>query len=289
MKRRSDALRIVVAILATVAFLWFVSTEEQQRQYLVWLGLAESPVRQTPSIPAGWDPVFEFAVASPTHVAVPHLLTGGRRFSTISHDAVGSPCIAAGVVNPTLSSKHQIYRWVDEAGRSSFSDKPPQARQSEIVGQTADGGVGMFSAGYKYLGETPPLGFQRELERNIDGVFRFFERELDLKDVAPLHVNITIIEGKRRFTSYRKKQAPRLATTSGYYSFANNEAVVRWVDHARTLAVARHEISHLALGNWVGITPLWFNEGMAEFLERLEFQQNFARADAFSERIETLR
>ncbi|MGB5831633.1 MAG: DUF1570 domain-containing protein, partial [Thiohalocapsa sp.] len=42
-------------------------------------------------------------------------------------------------------------------------------------------------------------------------------------------------------------------------------------------------------GNWVGITPLWFNEGMAEFLERLEFQQNFARADAFSERIETLR
>lgn len=147
----------------------------------------------------------------------------------------------------------------------------------------------MFSADYQYLGKAPPADFQRALERNIDGVFRFFDRDLGLREVAPLHINITIIEGTRRFTRYRAKKAVGLATTSGYYSFANNEAVVRWADHTRTLAVARHEMSHLAMGNWVGLTPLWFNEGMAEFMESLEFQQNYARAEAFSERVKVLR
>ena len=80
-----------------------------------------------------------------------------------------------------------------------------------------------------------------------------------------------------------------MATTAGYYSFPENEAVVRWAGQQRTLAAARHEITHLALGNWLGSTPLWFNEGMAEIMEQLEFQQSYARAEAPLSRVQHLR
>ncbi len=147
----------------------------------------------------------------------------------------------------------------------------------------------MFSADYKYLGKPPQTEFQRALERNIDGVFRMFSTELQLRTVEPLHVNITVIDGIARFTQYRNKKTSGLATTAGYYSFSENEAVVRWAGQQRTLAVARHEITHLALGNWLGSIPLWFNEGMAEVMEQLEFQQSYARAEAPLSRVQHLR
>ncbi len=49
---------------------------------------------------------------------------------------------------------------------------------------------------------------------------------------------------------------------------------------AVTMVVTRHEITHLALCNWLGDTPLWLNEGLAEFSERLQFQQSYATAPA---------
>ena len=289
MKHRSDALRFLLALLTTLAFVWFVSTKEQQHQYLSWLGIADSTARDHSTVGNTSIPKYTLGFRSPGPTGSERSGTRSSNFSPIDHGSVGSPCISDGVAHPTRSSKDQIYRWVDGEGRTHFSDKPPDEQQSKVVGYTADGGVGMFSADYKYLGKKPPVDFQRSLERNIDGVFRMFDRALHLKDVAPLHVNITIIDGKQRFVRYRNKRTSSLATTSGYYSFSDNEAVVRWIDHARTLAVARHEISHLALGNWVGLTPPWFNEGLAEFMERLEFQQNYARAEAFNERIEALR
>jgi hypothetical protein len=147
----------------------------------------------------------------------------------------------------------------------------------------------MFSADFTYLGKQPPADFRAALEKNVDGVFRMFSTELGLRAAEPLHVNITVIDGESRFARCRNQKAPGAATNSGYYSFAENEAVVRWAGSERTLAVARHEISHLALGNWLGIIPLWFNEGMAEVMEQLEFRQSYARAEAPLSRVQHLR
>ena len=44
------------------------------------------------------------------------------------------------------------------------------------------------------------------------------------------------------------------------------------------MRVVRHEIAHLALGNWLGNTPLWLNEGLAEVVERLRFELSSATA-----------
>ncbi len=285
MQRRTDASRSLLALLLSIVFVWLVSNQEQRQQALSWLGIASAtPVRASLDNNKPFVPRIAPELMTPAGLS-----TRSLSFASLVHGAIGNPCIEEGAANPTQASISRIYSWVDSQGRTNFSDVPPDDKQATVVGATADGGVSMFSADYKYLGKQPPVDFRAALERNVDGVFRMFSTELGLRSTEPLHVNITIIDGESRFARYRNQKAPGAATNSGYYSFAENEAVVRWAGSERTLAVARHEISHLALGNWLGVTPLWLNEGMAEVMEQLEFRQSYARAEAPLLRVQHLR
>ncbi len=89
---------------------------------------------------------------------------------------------------------------------------------------------------------------------------------------------MTIAGAGRAFQRYLKGSNLG-ADTAGLYRFQGNLAVVSWAGDARTRAVARHEIAHLALGNWLGNTPLWLNEGIAELVEQMHFQQSWASAE----------
>ncbi len=285
MQRRTDASRSLLALLLSIVFVWLVSNQEQRQQARSWLGIAgATPVR------ASLDHNKPFVPRIAPELMPPAALsTRGVSIASLVHSAIGNPCIGEGAANPTHASNSRIDSWVDSQGRTNFSDVPPDDRQATVIGATADGGVSMFSADFNYLGKQPPADFRAALERNVDGVFRMFSTELGLRAAEPLHVNITVIDGESRFARCRNQKAPGAATNSGYYSFAENEAVVRWAGSERTLAVARHEVSHLALGNWLGGIPLWFNEGMTEVMEQLEFRQSYARAEAPLLRVQYVR
>ncbi|WP_373509168.1 hypothetical protein [Thiocapsa sp.] len=137
-----------------------------------------------------------------------------------------------------------------------FSDRKPSVPDARVVGHTAEGGVGMFSTDYRFFGARRDSGFDSAVSANIDGVFRFLAKGLDLEGVEPLHVRLTVIDGERRFIAYRDRRTSTLTTTSGFYAFDGNEAVVRWMGQETTMRVVRHEIAHLALGNWLGDIPV---------------------------------
>jgi hypothetical protein len=198
----------------------------------------------------------------------------------VSASALGSPCAAGAPANPSRAARREVYRWTDSDGRVHFADHAPAGLPVETVGETASTGVGGFSLDYRYLGGEPPAELNLALGANIDGVLRIVARELGIANARPVHVKLTIIEGDAQFAAYSERFAKGLSTMGGFYSFNGNEAVVRWTGLAQTLTAARHEIGHLALGNWVGLTPLWLNEGLAQVVERLEFRQSFARAEA---------
>lgn len=96
--------------------------------------------------------------------------------------------------------------------------------------------------------------------------------------VQPLQVRLTVIDGERRFIDYLDPTTHQFTTTSGSCSCDGNEAQAHWMGPAVTMAVARHEITHLALGNWRADPPRWLNEGVAESIERLQFQGSDATA-----------
>lgn len=143
-----------------------------------------------------------------------------------------------------------------------------------------DTGVGRFSAEFDYQGLVPPSAFQQQLEIDVDGVFHFLADDLGLRGVQPVHVRLSIIDGHSRFAATAAGTGLAAEMLSGFYRFSDNQAVVRWQGEERTRSVARHEIAHLALGNWLGNVPLWLNEGLAELVERMEFRQSFATTRA---------
>jgi hypothetical protein len=304
-------LRITALVLAVCALVWALSTDEQRRRLLVQFGIARSvaeaeragfslivagreiellaPLPRPPS-PApeqpgpGWSPQARDRPAPGTGVALPRPAPSAGH--GIGHGS--DPCAVGVARNPSrLRAATPVHRYVDADGRVVFSDRAPSGIDVEQVQFGGDAGVGRFSAEYDYEGLTPPLGFQGQLEIDLDGVFHFLADDLGLRDVEPVHLRLRIIDGSARFA--RLAQGTGLSTNSGFYRHRDNLAVVRWMGDETTRAVARHEIAHLALGNWLGRTPLWLNEGLAEVAERMRFQQNFAIADAPAPQIAALR
>lgn len=216
----------------------------------------------------------------------PRTSAAARARPTIGHG--GDPCAAGAARNPSRArAPTRVHRYQDANGRPVFSDRAPTGTNAQVLDLTGDTGVGRFSAEYDFDGLSPPLGFQHQLEIDLDGVFHFLADDLRLTGVEPVHLRLRIVDGRPRFA--RLAKATGLHTTSGFYTHKDNLAVVRWMGDARTRAVARHEIAHLALGNWLGRTPLWLNEGLAEVVERMRFQQSFAVADASKRTLDRVR
>jgi hypothetical protein len=307
-------LRICAVLLLVGALTWYFSTDDQRRRLLVAFGIASSveeaeragfslviagreiallapaPVPESgyeiaPLPPSNSANARRAAAPSPPRVsrmAPP----GGNLGRDIGHG--DDPCAVGTARNPSRArASTRVHRYVDADGRTVFSDRAPGSVDDEVLEVRGDTGVGRFSAEYDFDGLTPPLGFQSQLEIDLDGVFHFLADDLGLRGVQPVHLRLRIVDGSRRFA--RLAGGTGLSTSSGFYTHADNLAVVRWMGDTRTRAVARHEIAHLALGNWLGRTPLWLNEGLAEVVEQMRFQQNFAIADAPAQRVAELR
>ncbi|EIC20666.1 DUF1570 domain-containing protein [Thiorhodovibrio frisius] len=314
----ASLLRISIAVLSVVAIAWALSTDDQRRRLLVRFGLFDSlaqaelaglriigPVGEWELLPK-LPPISRYIAPpqpDPGRSRLPEQqLThrgseGGRPGAStpsgadaashgVGHGA--DPCAVGVARNPSRARRPtEIHRYVDSKGRMVFSDHAPSADAGEVLAVQADASVGRFSADYDFDGLTPPLGFQHQLEIDLDGVFHFLADDLGLRGVQPVHLRLKIIKDQRRFA--QAAAGAGLSTNSGFYTHRNNLAVVRWMGDEPTRAVARHEIAHLALGNWLGRTPLWLNEGLAEIVEKMRFQQNFATALAPPQRLDHLR
>jgi hypothetical protein len=301
--------RITTLVLAICALVWALSTDEQRRRLLVQFGIAESveeaeragfsliiagrelellaprrpapyPAPDLPPVPA--PPAQASFATAPRAPPTPTPPSLGRG---IGHGA--DPCAVGIARNPSRARASAVHRYVDADGRVVFADRAPTGVAAEQVQVSDEAGVGRFSAEYDFDGLTPPLGFQHQLEIDLDGVFHFLADDLDLRGVEPVHLRLRIVAGTARFAQHARGTG--LSTNSGFYTHRDNLAVVRWMGEDRTRAVARHEIAHLALGNWLGRTPLWLNEGLAEVVERMRFQQSFAIADAPAHQVAELR
>jgi hypothetical protein len=280
---KRDLVITVLAVLLMLALLlpviWLVSTDEQRAQYRAWLGVDPTD----DGIAKGTGPIappYWARIVEPPRSARP--AKSGLRHNDVL------VCDARKVASPAKLPKADVYRWTDDQGRLHFSDQPPTPELATNVEPVVLDGRSRFSAKWVFDGFKPPALLREELERKTDGVFRFFEHVLRLDDMAPLHVNLRVIQGRKRFVAYRNKKNPALTTDSGFYGFADNEAVVRWTDKETAIAVAQHEIAHLVVGNLLGDIPLWLNEGIAEVAERLSFSANGIRAEPDLAAVESL-
>jgi len=93
-------------------------------------------------------------------------------------------------------------------------------------------------------------------------------------------LNLKVFNDQGKFDLYRNEHVPGLSTVSGFYKPSLDEAVVMVQSKdSVTQSIARHEATHVINSGLYGRTPTWFNEGLAEYFERLSVEGQSKRID----------
>jgi len=170
------------------------------------------------------------------------------------------------------STTAEIYRWTDENGKVHFSDaKPGDTRNNEVMSVSYPDRKQYFKLKLTLDTASLPAFTRDKVNAEVRQVYRILSRDLDLGHMRQVFLNVRIIGTQADFQNYRQQMAPQLRTNSGFYTSANNEAVVFQGNNPDMMrAVIRHEATHVMMAGLYGATPSWFNEGLAEYFEQLQ-------------------
>lgn len=106
-----------------------------------------------------------------------------------------------------------------------------------------------------------------QIETGVNFILGYYKQVFDYNEDVP--VRIRIFGNKRRFMSYQEDLSP-VVSEVGFYSPVHNEAVVNGDrDKNEVIATIYHEANHSILTQKAPELPLWFNEGLAEYFERI--------------------
>ncbi len=165
-----------------------------------------------------------------------------------------------------------IYRWVDEQGGVHFGDKRPGTNAgTSNLSETYKSKRQYFSL--KVIRDTAslPAFIEDRVSADVRQIYNILARDLNLDHLRQVFLNVRIIANQDDFQDYKNRIAPGIRTNSGFYSSKTNEAVVFQGNSPDVMrAIIRHESSHVIMAGLYGSTPSWFNEGFAEYFERLE-------------------
>lgn len=177
-------------------------------------------------------------------------------------------CQKAQTRSITEVDQGRIYRWVDDNGRVHFSDSAPKQSAVEDLSTRYASKSQYFRMHLESPEhELPPL-LGEHLQRDMNAIYGFLADQLDAQWLRQVDLNLLVYNEERGFEAHRSRYAPELLGVAGFYTSLNNEAVVMRQGHDEaTRAIARHEATHVINAGLFGRSPIWFNEGLAEYFE----------------------
>lgn len=168
----------------------------------------------------------------------------------------------------------KIYRWKDANGQVHFSDKEPGAlANSEQKSVHYPQRKRYFTLKLNEEQGVLPGPMRDRIRADMRQIYGILARDMQLDHLRQVTLNIRVIEDQQAFQDYRAQVAPQVSTQSGFYTSKLNEAVVfRHPLDEQMMAVVRHEASHVIVAGLYGYSPVWFNEGLAEYFESMQLQ-----------------
>ena len=191
----------------------------------------------------------------------------------------------------TKTDNSKMYRWQDEQGRWHFGDSQWQAgEQAQEISQ-------QYQSKYQYfqlalLEDVAKLpAFSRDkITAETRQIFAVLSEALSIDYLRQVELNLRLLASQNAFQQRLQQYAPSLKTNTGFYSSINNEAVI-WMapDIEFMYGVIRHESSHVISAGLFGYPPVWLNEGLAEYFERLSVSANSKMVQPNSAWLQALR
>ncbi|WP_020409207.1 DUF1570 domain-containing protein [Hahella ganghwensis] len=179
-------------------------------------------------------------------------------------------CVRPETGKITEQPRTQIYSWVDSEGRRHFSDQAPEKTRIEDLSQQYGGELAYFDLNISSPDGIIATGVRDRLETDVRAIYRYLTKDLGIQHMRKVALNLKIYVEPGHFEKYRNERAPGLSGAAGFYTTDGNEAVVLQRSPAHTLRVSRHEATHVIVAGLYGRTPMWFNEGLAEFFADYE-------------------
>jgi len=169
-------------------------------------------------------------------------------------------------------SASKVYRWVDASGQVHFSDQEPgELVNSEQMSVHYPNRKRYFTLKLVDGAATLPAFTRDKISADMRQIYGILSRDMQLDHLRQVQLNLRFIENQEAFQAYRATVAPQIATNSGFYTSKNNEAVVfQGENEQQMLAVVRHEATHVIVAGLYGYSPVWFNEGLAEYFEQMQ-------------------
>jgi hypothetical protein len=171
---------------------------------------------------------------------------------------------------PVEFTKKLVYRWVDAQGVTHYSDKMPLDQQTDITLDRIIERRHAFSVEVKSFNASTPAYLQDRISQSARRIYAFMAEPLRPEDIRKSEITVNLIGDRDRFLNAYGLLKPGQRAPNGFYTTRTHEAYV----HAQgspdqVQATAIHEASHLILTTLYQHTPLWLNEGFAEYFEIL--------------------
>jgi hypothetical protein len=185
---------------------------------------------------------------------------------------LGAPSCALPTTSAlTTVSTPDIYRWTDEQGQLHYGDKPSAAGHAEAHVPAQLSRVEYFNLAIEYRGEISAPYFRNQLTPQVNGIYQILSELLGQQRLRKVDLNIALYPDRESYLHYADQVAGHsMSNTGGFYSSKLNAAVTYiYPSPHHTLEVAKHESTHVIAAGVLGMTPLWLNEGMAEYFSLL--------------------
>ena len=192
-------------------------------------------------------------------------------------------CIKPPTQNISEVENQSIYRWTDANGRVHFGDKARQQNAKDM-----SKAYGRRTQGVKLTIEYPGWEGDRQLDADLHKesalMYRILTKYIPRHEWRQINLNLVIFPDQPAFEEYKQQQQANAGWMAYYDGRSNQAYMARQQNHQMTMRIARHEMTHAMMLGMLGTTPIWISEGMAQYLERLDWQMSAAQvaADEFT-------
>jgi hypothetical protein len=176
-----------------------------------------------------------------------------------------------------------VHRWTDADGVLHYSSTAPPQGARDAARIEAKVPIG---AQVEVAGLDAPLapGAREELRTDVLAVLAIMERALGVTLDRAMRIDALVVADPVAFAALRGDMLPSQGSIGGFYSARDRRLVVQRAPRAElTRAMLRHEAVHAIAHEAIGPLPMWLNEGLAEYFERLDPRAGGARVGAAGE------
>jgi hypothetical protein len=164
-----------------------------------------------------------------------------------------------------LNGNTSIFKWVDDDGITHLSDRPrtiDSGSPVQIIGTIVPELLSI-----KYLNNKGSLELKNKINASVTNAKQFFEKIVPKSLIKPVEINFRLFSKESQYDYYRKKMAPKLIPSFGFYTSKNNESVVMMHTEKQGIETSIHEAMHSINRHWFGNMSRWINEGIAQYAE----------------------